>query len=49
MELGLFRLENRRLLNDLVGVHREKVAKLFSVVHNERRKGSGHKLQQEKF
>lgn len=49
MELGLFRLEKRRLLNDLVGAHREKAAKLFSVVHNERRKGSGHNLQQEKF
>lgn len=49
MVLGLFRLEKRRLLNDLVDAHREKVAKLFSVVHNGRRKGSGHWLQQAKL
>lgn len=45
----MFRLEKGRLLNDLVGAHREKVDKLLSAVQNERRKGSGHKLQQEKF
>lgn len=57
-DLGLFRLEKRRLRQGFISAHKsvrgrelclQAGARLFSVVPSDRRESTGHKLKHRKF